>query len=427
MTTYDGAYNPEETSLFDEQMSLAPSFSADTGFLSGPANGANFEDDQPYRQSSADALYPSLHHSDQRMPSPLATYSGAVAPFSQVYQNQPLSPFGSLAYSAAAGTAAPAYASLPAGVTSSSTLAMQAEIHRQHRVQQHPGFLDPRHQVALLQSREDEGISPATITPSAMQSISVASTPSGSASPPPVASTSKSAAETSNSSRNGTSSSSTTKKLAPSTSRSKRPHSASPAPTPPPHDPEAWSHMLPTIRSHLTAKRLQASPLSTAPKLLKDLRLFSRAESSDSPWGDSSDVPPEGRAEFLHNLLKYAKEEFWRVFLEVGQDKTGANKGKGKEDGAGSEHAIESHALELLQGWLEGASRSALREKGSGGSSEKDRKRKELEQTTLMLVLQVCHPVSFALLAFLFCNDVVLVPAAPRVVVPWLRAPEIPC
>lgn len=185
--------------------------------------------------------------------------------------------------------------------------------------------------------------------------------------------------------------------------------------------------MLPTIRSHLTAKRLQASPLSTAPKLLKDLRLFSRAESSDSPWGDSSDVPPEGRAEVLHNLLKYAKEEFWRVFLEVGQDKTGANKGKGKEDGAGSEHAIESHALELLQGWLEGASRSALREKGSGGSSEKDRKRKELEQTTLMLVLQVCHPVSFALLAFLFCNDVVLVPAAPRVVVPWLRAPEIPC
>ncbi|GAA5992779.1 hypothetical protein JCM10908_006929 [Rhodotorula pacifica] len=433
MSSFSGQYAPHETSLFDEQMSaFEPSFTStadpSASLTADPTNPYAMVDDSAYRPPSADGgsgiFQPSsyMHHhqlaADSRAPSPLAAYNtGAVAPFSQVYASH-ISPFGNGsagAYppppTATSTSVPPPYPTYPAGVPPSSTLAYQAAIHQQQRhVQQHPGFLDPRQQAELLQAhqlrleqQQQGGIAPATITPSQVQSFSIASTPSTSASPPPVASSSKSGVA--KSSKTSSASSLTTKKangsssaLLSASSRSKRPPSASPAPPNVPkyeYDPNEWLQILPGVRALLTAKRLQGAPLATAPKMLKDLRFFSHESRADSPWGDTSDVPPEGRAEVLHNLLKYAKEEFWRVLVEVVQDKPASSvKGKGKEESADdsvSTTGIKSDALELLQAWLEGASKSIVREKGAvtSSSSEKDRKRKDLEQATLALVLQV--------------------------------------
>lgn len=426
--SFNGHYAPQETSLFDEQMSaFEPSF-ADPSSMNVDVNDAYpvVDDATAFRPPSADGLYQPFPQettaTGSRVSSPLPTYSGAVAPFSQVFSNH-LSPFsasGAFPPIASTSSVPPAYPTFPAGagVPPASTLAVQAAIHQQQRgvVQQHPGFLDPRQQAELLQTHQG-GIAPASITPSQVQqqqpqSFSIASTPSTSASPPPApAASSKVGTKSSSSSK----SASTLKKANGTSSgvaRAKqRPPSASPAPPAAPvkyeYDPEEWQQILPGVRTLLSAKRLQASPLATAPKLLKDLRFFSHETRADSPWGDTSDVPPEGRAEVLQALLKYAKDEFWRVFLETGQGKpasssattTGGGKGKGKENGDDQQQqqmaGIKSDALDLLQAWLEGASKAVLREKGGGsGTSEKDRRRKELEQATLVLVLQVSSPFS---------------------------------
>ncbi|GAA5880889.1 hypothetical protein JCM3774_003233 [Rhodotorula dairenensis] len=422
MSAFNGHYAPQETSLFDEQMSaFEPSFT-DSAMHGDTNDSYAVVDDAAYRPPSADGLFqPYPHHplesgSTSRGPSPLTTYPGAVAPFSQVYSSHlsPFSPNGAFPPIASTSSSVPpAYPTFPAGIPPATALAVQAAIHQQQRVvQQHPGFLDPRQQAELLQAHQG-GVAPATITPSQVQqqqnSFSIASsTPSTStsASPPPVASSSKSGA---NKSTKSSSASATSKKTnGGGAVRSKHTPSASPAPPAPSaarkheYDPDEWKQILPGVRTLLSAKRLQTSPLATAPRLLKDLRFFSHEDRADSPWGDMSDVPPEGRAEVLHSLLKYAKDEFWRVFLEVVLDKpasssSSSTKGKGKENGDEQQPqqmaGIKSDALDLLQSWLEGASKSVVREKSAAGpgavTSEKDRKRKELEQATLALVLQV--------------------------------------
>lgn len=421
MSAYHGSYAPDEASLFDEQMSLAPSFSTSidgnggaelstpmhdaTSYGAGPSNGHHgvgvFTDPAAgmYRPPSTDGLYSVFQ------PTSMPAYSGVVAPFSQVYQDhRHLSPFGQFAPMPTASTSASGPSVLssaqayPANFTTApSVLAVQGMVHQQSRVQQHPGFLDPRQQVALLQQQDDQGagISLATITPRQVESFSIASTPSTSDSPPP-----SSAAPNARASKSSTtttrkvsgSADSTAKKpsaaASSSAARAKRPPSASPAPSA--YDPQEWLSLLPTIRSNLTQKRLQTAALSTAPKLLKDLRLFSHEGSADSPWGDASDVPPEGRAEVLHSLLQHAKEEFWRVFLDVGKQAAVKGKGKSQPGVDDSDDSLRSDALDLLQAWLEGASKSIVREKAQAGpSTEKDRKRKELEQATLAYVLKV--------------------------------------
>ena len=433
--SFNGHYAPQETSLFDEQMSaFEPSF-ADPSSMNVDANDTYPVVDAAtaFRPPSADGLYQPFPQettaTGSRVSSPLPTYSGAVAPFSQVFSNH-LSPFsasGAFPPIASTSSVPPAYPTFPAGVgvPPASTLAVQAAIHQQQRgvVQQHPGFLDPRQQAELLQTHQG-GIAPASITPSQVQqpqSFSIASTPSTSASPPPAPAASSKGTAKSSSSSSSSKSASTLKKANGTSSgvaRAKqRPPSASPAPPAPSvkyeYDPEEWQQILPGVRTLLSAKRLQASPLATAPKLLKDLRFFSHVTRADSPWGDTSDVPPEGRAEVLQALLKYAKDEFWRVFLETGQGKpassstttTGGGTGKGKENGDDPQQqqmaGIKSDALDLLQAWLEGASKAVLREKGGNsgsGTSEKDRRRKELEQATLVLVLQVSSPFLFLFL-----------------------------
>lgn len=446
--SFNGHYAPQETSLFDEQMSaFEPSFADPSAMNVDASDAYSVVDDATttFRPPSADGLYQSFQPAQgesatgSRVSSPLPTYSATVAPFSQVYSNH-LSPFsasGSFPPIASTSSVPPSYPTFPAGVgvPPASTLAVQAAIHQQQRgvVQQHPGFLDPRQQAELLQSHQG-GIAPATITPSQVQqpqSFSIASTPSTSASPPPPAPPVASSKGTKSSSSSSSKSSSSAPKKANGISsgvvRAKqRPPSASPAPPPAPpvkheYDPEEWQQILPSVRTLLSAKRLQASPLATAPKLLKDLRFFSHETRADSPWGDTSDVPPEGRAEVLKALLKHAKDEFWRVFLETGQGKpasstttTTGSKGKGKDNGDDQQQqqqmaGIKSDALDLLQAWLEGASKAVLREKGgSGGSgtSEKDRRRKELEQATLVLVLQVsfCFPLPLPLPLPLPCS-----------------------
>lgn len=427
MSAYNGHYAPQETSLFDEQMSaFEPSFT-DSAMHAGSTDAYPVVDDAPFRPPSADGLfqpYPLESAATSRGPSPLATYPGAVAPFSQVYSSHlsPFSPNGAFPPSASTSSSgSPAYpSSFSAGVPPATTLAVQAAIHHQQRaVQQHPGFLDPRQQAELLQAHQG-GVAPATITPSQVQhnSFSAASTPSTSTSaspppPPPVASSSKAGGKSTKSSSSSTSLL-PTKKANGGAVRPRHTPSASPAPPSAvastvrkyEYNPDEWNQILPSVRSLLSAKRLQASPLATAPKLLKDLRFFSHETRSDSPWGDTSDVPPEGRAEVLHCLLKYARDEFWHVFLEVVQDKpataatassSSSTKGKGKEDADEPQQlaGIKSDALDLLQSWLEGASKAVVREKATAGgaaTSGKDRKRKELEQATLALVLQVSLP-----------------------------------
>lgn len=423
MSAYHGSYAPDEASLFDEQMSLAPSFSTSvdasggadlatplhdaTAYGAGPSsNGPHgvgvFADPAAgmYRPPSTDGLYSAFQ------PTSLPAYSGVVAPFSQVYQDhRHLSPFGhfppmptaSTSSASAPSVLSPAHAYPANFTTAPSVLAVQGMVHQQSRVQQHPGFLDPRQQVALLQQENDQGagISLATITPRQVESFSVASTPTASVSPPPSStSTARASKPSASISRKVSGSADSTAKkpsatASSSAARTKRPPSASPAPSA--YDPQEWLSLLPTIRANLTQKRLQTAALSTAPKLLKDLRLFSHEGSADSPWGDASDVPPDGRAEVLHHLLQYAKDEFWRVFLDVG--KQASVKGKGKissSAGDDPDDSIRSDALDLLQAWLEGASKSIVREKAQAGpTTEKDRKRKELEQATLVYVLKV--------------------------------------
>lgn len=157
------------------------------------------------------------------------------------------------------------------------------------------------------------------------------------------------------------------------------------------------------LSQHLNSKRISGAALSTAQYLVKNLGLFSHTDKSStlSPWGDASDVPPEGRAQVLSTLLKYAKDDFWKAWLEVGASGTGGGgKGKEKESSSSSTSSskVKSEGLELFQRWLDGAAKGYAstskegkeREKEKGSASEASRrKRKEMEQTTLVLVLQV--------------------------------------
>lgn len=377
-------------------MDFTPSF-GDYPSMSSAFDGTS------YRPSSADGLYPPVSafslpsaSATARTPSPLATYTGAVAPFSQLPFSSSIMPFGS---SASYGTAQPG--SSAAG----SSLAMQAAIHQQQR----SAFLNPRSVELSAQQ------APVTITPTALTAsqrlASASASSSASSTPPPAppprktASSSSSAAATSSAATKKARAASPAVSVSASSSAAKKARdpsraTASPAPSStrsaasPDADPVAlWLQALPGIRSHLTQRRLTSSPLSSAQKLVGLLSEFSHTDrsSSASRWGDASDVPPEGRAEVLTALIRYAKDEFWKAWVEVGKVDAANAKGKGKEKDGGSQ-AIVSDGLELLQVWLDGASKAFVKDKDGAKEKERDRKRKELEQASLALVLQVRSP-----------------------------------
>ncbi|BGP06954.1 hypothetical protein JCM10049v2_002784 [Rhodotorula toruloides] len=393
-SSFDAPYAPTEASAFEEaMMDFTPSF-GDYPSMSSAFDGTS------YRPSSADGLYPPVSafslpsaSATARTPSPLATYTGAVAPFSQLPFSSSIMPFGS---SASYGTAQPG--SSAAG----SSLAMQAAIHQQQR----SAFLNPRSVELSAQQ------APVTITPTALTAsqrlASASASSSASSTPPPAppprktASSSSSAAATSSAATKKARAASPAVSVSASSSAAKKARdpsraTASPAPSStrsaasPDADPVAlWLQALPGIRSHLTQRRLTSSPLSSAQKLVGLLSEFSHTDrsSSASRWGDASDVPPEGRAEVLTALIRYAKDEFWKAWVEVGKVDAANAKGKGKEKDGGSQ-AIVSDGLELLQVWLDGASKAFVKDKDGAKEKERDRKRKELEQASLALVLQV--------------------------------------
>jgi hypothetical protein len=142
--------------------------------------------------------------------------------------------------------------------------------------------------------------------------------------------------------------------------------------------------VIPDVRTQLSAPRLQKAPTSAAQRLLSLLSPFNHVDGSSSTlsdWSDGSDIPPEGRKEVLSELLKYAGEEFWRAWVQEGD--TGSSSSK-------------SAGVELLSIWFEGASKGFEakkdKEKLKGketGAEEAERKRREVEQMTLALVLQV--------------------------------------
>uniref|UniRef100_A0A0K3C6P9 BY PROTMAP: gi/342320596/gb/EGU12535.1/ Proteophosphoglycan ppg4 [Rhodotorula glutinis ATCC 204091] n=1 Tax=Rhodotorula toruloides TaxID=5286 RepID=A0A0K3C6P9_RHOTO len=393
-SSFDAPYAPTEASAFEEaMMDFSPSYG------DYPSTSSAF-DGTSYRPSSADGLYPPVSafslpaaSATARTPSPLATYTGAVAPFSQLPFSSSIMPFGS---SASYGTAQPG--SSAAG----SSLAMQAAIHQQQR----SAFLNPRSVELSAQQ------APVTITPTALTAsqrlASASASSSASSTPPPAppprktASSSSSAAASSSAATKKARAASPAVSVSASSSAAKKARessraTASPAPSStrsaasPDADPVAlWLQALPGIRSHLTQRRLTSSPLSSAQKLVGLLSEFSHTDrsSSASRWGDASDVPPEGRAEVLTALIRYAKDDFWKAWVEVGKVDAANVKGKGKEKD-GASQAIVSDGLELLQVWLDGASKAFVKDKDGAKEKERDRKRKELEQASLALVLQV--------------------------------------
>ncbi|GAA5981950.1 hypothetical protein JCM11641_006809 [Rhodosporidiobolus odoratus] len=313
-------------------------------------------------------------------PSPMSAYaashSGAIAPFSQTAYSGPVTPFTPHLDGAA--------------VYPASTLALQGQLINEERQRvaastngaflQHPtataSFFSPQ------AFQQQPSAQPAlTITPSALST----------AQSPPIASTSSVSAKTTKSS---TSSASKARAMSPPvSSSSKRSRTASPVI----HNSKDWTDFVPTLRQHLTSKRLSGAALSTAQKVVEGLAMFSHVDKSStlSPWGDSSDVPPEGRAEILSQLIKYGKDEFWKAWVEVGKD-GGGSSSKGKEKEGAAPGKVRSGGMELLQRWLEGAARSYSSASSKDGD-EKEKKndkakaknRKELEQYTLAPVLQV--------------------------------------
>ncbi|GAA6018474.1 hypothetical protein JCM10207_000905 [Rhodosporidiobolus poonsookiae] len=320
--------------------------------------------------------------------SPISTYStpGALAPFSQhLAYSGPITPF-----------TPHSRGSTPTSFGQSSTLALQTQLINEERARaqaaagQNGGagvsgsFLQPTTAGAFFDPRAFQQPPQATftITP-AVLSTSAA----------PIASTSTSTSPSSSSKPARSSSSSTS---------TKRSRTASPVVDS--YDSSQWTSLLPKIRQHLTPKRLQGAALSTAQQLVKHLALFNHTEraSTLSPWGDASDVPPEGRAEVLTAALKYAKDDFWRAWLDVGAPSSsassGAGKGKEKESSAANAKG-KSDGLGVLQYWLDGAGRAYSaaaakdkekdKDKAEGKKDrERERRRRELEQTTLALVLQ---------------------------------------
>ncbi|GAA5979985.1 hypothetical protein JCM5350_005986 [Sporobolomyces pararoseus] len=285
----------------------------------------------------------------------------------------------------------------------SSTLAIQSQMiqdernrrnaaalqqQQQHQPQPMRHFsLDPS-SVSASPQPPSPPPSATTISPSMMTNSQFAS----SATPPvvdqPVASTSRASSVV-----NGTPSASTTTKKPPassssSTSTSSKPKSSKRSSSTGPSSSsslERWEKVWPDVKAQLTMNRLQKAPASTAQRLLSLLSSFNHVEgpsSTLSDWGDGSDVPPQGRKEVLSEMLKYAGEEFWKALVQEGDT------GKSTSKSAG---------VELLSFWFEGASKGfeakkdkeKLKGKQQAGDEEAEKKRKQVEETTLVLVLQV--------------------------------------
>ncbi|BGP46984.1 hypothetical protein JCM10450v2_002836 [Rhodotorula kratochvilovae] len=392
---------------FDDVLDMNSYAAAEPNGLDDFADAAAFRAPSPVEPALYQALSPA-RNANGRTPSPFAYNPGAIAPFTAPATGGFFSRTASPAFTSSGALADPTVAS--------SSLAPTADlIHRGRAshanspvtagaqatpwngffaagagVANHvpPGALFDPAAVA------GEASGPTmTITPSV-----ISAPPPPSASPPPakpapknkpVASTSSSAA----SSSKGRSASPAVTKRAPAQAVSS-------------YSSEHWTSFVPKIRAHLDAKRLSRTPVASAQFLVRNLHdLFTYADraSTSSPWGDASDVPPEGRAEVLSALLSYAKEDFWRAWVAEGASAAaGAGGGKGKEKEAAPAPAAKSDGLELLQCWLEGASAlvsmsSKDKEAAKARPDPKERKKKELEAATLVLVLQVLAklPLSF--------------------------------
>jgi hypothetical protein len=283
----------------------------------------------------------------------------------------------------------------------SSTLALQGQLIEQERARREQAAAATSR--AYLQHPTTSASASIGFNPHAFQSHPPQQTPALAISPSalsapvpaPVASTStgaakavKKAAPTGRSASPATSTSSTAKR-----SRTASPPANS-------YDSEQWRTFHESkLKQHLNSKRITGAALSTAQFLVKNLALFSHTEKTSilSPWGDASDVPPDGRAEVLSTLLKYAKDDFWKAWLDVGASSSSSG-GKGKEKETNGGGKAKSEGLELFQRWLDGAAKgyvSSKEDKDKDKSSDKGRekKRKEMEQTTLALVLQVRFPL----------------------------------
>ncbi|BGP14866.1 hypothetical protein JCM10213_003778 [Rhodosporidiobolus nylandii] len=365
---------------------------------SSSTNG--YADDGMASTSAAQNLYSAYAVASSRpspTPSPMAAYAhpagpGAIAPFSQpgAYAG-PVTPF----------TSQPTHGIAPP--YASSTLALQGQLISEERQRSaaaaaaaaagvQSAFLNAQAPQSFYQPQVYQ--QPAlTITPSALSTLA----------PQPVASTSKS---TSSAPKPSSSSSSSSKARAasPAPATAKRSRTASPDAAAS-YDSTQWTIILPKLRQHLNAKRLTGAALSSAQFLVKNLALFSHIDKSStlSPWGDASDVPPEGRAEVLSQILKYGKDDFWKAWLEFGS--SSGSKGKEKEGAR-----VRSDGLELLQRWLEGAAKVYARKGDEKESKSKDKKQKELEQATLAYVLQALLklPVKLDHLVAYPCANLVL-------------------
>ncbi|TNY17739.1 hypothetical protein DMC30DRAFT_93076 [Rhodotorula diobovata] len=391
---------------FDDVLDMS-SYAADEP--SGLDDGANaFVDhsmDQFRTHSPVEPLFSSVQGAHLRAPSPFATYPGAVAPFT------------------APGTfysrhATPPSTSLADATVAASSLAATADLIHQGRAQ---GAQPPQWNGFFASSAASSAgpAAPAAVAPGALFHAGAGQpggptmtiTPSAISAPPPASSSAsasrestprpaapaaakKLAASTSSSS----SSSKTVRSASPAVPAALKRSAPSPAST---YSPEHWTSFLPKIRTYLDSKRLQRAPVAAAQFLVRNLHgLFTYADRSStaSPWGDASDVPPEGRAEVLSAVASYGRDEFWRAWVDEGMaapSTGGSGKGKEKEKSAHAEGA-KSDGLELLQCWLEGASQriaASSKDKEAGaahkGSASKERKVIELEHATLLALLKV--------------------------------------
>ncbi|GAA5820825.1 hypothetical protein JCM3770_000356 [Rhodotorula araucariae] len=392
-----------ETS-FDDVLDMS-SYAADE-----PSGLDGFVDDAQFRAPSPvgplyQALSPPRSASGRTM-SPFSHYPGAIAPFTQA----PPAFFSR--------TASPAFAAsgaLADPTVASSSLAPTADLIHRGRASSQAG--SPAAQVTPWNGYFSAGAGAgvagqvAAVPPGSLfnpaPSAGEASGPTMTITPsvisaPRLPSRSMSASPEAVRPARPTASAPAKKPVAATSTSSKSRRSASPAaPKRAPaavssYSSEHWTSFAPKVRAHLDPKRLQRTPVASAQFLVRNLHeLFTYADrtSSSSPWGDGSDVPPEGRAEILSALFSFARDDFWRAWLAEGASAAGTSGGKGKEK-EGAPAAAKSDGLELLQCWLEGASQrvtmsSRDKEAAKARPDTKERKKKELEATTLVLVLQV--------------------------------------
>ncbi|KAL8276466.1 hypothetical protein RQP46_011116 [Phenoliferia psychrophenolica] len=172
---------------------------------------------------------------------------------------------------------------------------------------------------------------------------------------------------------------SSTPEPAPNGSKSTTPPPSHPAPPPPapftspaqPGPVTAWQRGLPTLREHLTSPRMSRFASSSASKIAKHLSLFKVEPPALSAWGDSSDIPPEGRREVLEAFAKWGgtrEGDFWKAW--VGNSADGG--------------------MECLVAWLIGASAKVEpSKKGKGKEKPEESKAKEEVEKTLLLVMQI--------------------------------------